>query len=151
MKCSFAIIIHNKKVLLLLRDDIPTIPEPNKWSLIGGVVESGETHEEGLIREVREETNITIKPEELKYLGKTKPTPNQDTAMYLIYVTDKQVQELKLGDEGQDVKFFSINEIEHIELTKNLVYAFRNTVMYNAFKKMLNGDTDVKLEGLELV
>jgi len=37
-----------------------TIPFPDHWDLIGGHVEEGETPEEGLIREVKEELDIYL-------------------------------------------------------------------------------------------
>jgi 8-oxo-dGTP diphosphatase len=58
-----AIILENDKgeLLLALRDNKPGIPFPNHWDLIGGHVEDGETPEEALVREVKEELDIDIK------------------------------------------------------------------------------------------
>jgi len=63
MKEIAAIILENDKgeFLLALRDDKSWIPFPNHWDLIGGHVEEGETPEEALIREVKEELDIDIK------------------------------------------------------------------------------------------
>jgi 8-oxo-dGTP diphosphatase len=58
-----AIILENDKgeLLLALRDNKPGIPFPNHWDLIGGHVEDGETPEEALVREIKEELDIDIK------------------------------------------------------------------------------------------
>ena len=63
MKKIAAIILENHKgeFLLALRDNKPGIPFPNHWDLIGGHVEEGETPEEALVREVKEELNIELK------------------------------------------------------------------------------------------
>jgi 8-oxo-dGTP diphosphatase len=57
-----AIILENDKgeFLLALRDNKSWIPFPDHWDLIGGHVEDGETPEEALIREVKEELDIEI-------------------------------------------------------------------------------------------
>ncbi len=58
-----AIILENDKgeLLLYLRDNKPGIPFPLHWDLIGGHVEEGETPEEGLKREFREELDLELK------------------------------------------------------------------------------------------
>src|SRR3989344_8940563 len=62
------------KLLFYLRDD-KEIPERNKWSIFGGVIENGETKEEGLERELREELNTPVS--EIKYIGQTINPKNQ--------------------------------------------------------------------------
>jgi 8-oxo-dGTP diphosphatase len=63
MKQIAAIILENDKgeFLLYLRDNKPDIPFPDHWDLIGGHVEEGETPEEALVREVKEELDIDLK------------------------------------------------------------------------------------------
>ena len=63
MKKIAAIIFENDKgeFLLALRDNKPGIPFPNHWDLIGGHVEDGETPEEALVREAKEELDIDLK------------------------------------------------------------------------------------------
>jgi 8-oxo-dGTP diphosphatase len=63
MKEIAAIILENDKgeFLLYLRDNKPGIPFPDHWDLIGGHVEEGETHEDALVREVKEELGLDLK------------------------------------------------------------------------------------------
>jgi len=58
---SIIFINDNDEILLLLRDDKDTIPYPNMWDLPGGHVESGETVEACIIREMEEEMGLELK------------------------------------------------------------------------------------------
>jgi 8-oxo-dGTP diphosphatase len=63
MKKIAQIIFENDKgeFLLYLRDEKPGIPFPHHWDLIGGHIEEGETPEEALVREVKEELDYDLK------------------------------------------------------------------------------------------
>ena len=54
-----ALIFNRGKILLVERGKEPL---KGYWSLPGGVLETGETLEQGVIREVREETGLEVKP-----------------------------------------------------------------------------------------
>jgi 8-oxo-dGTP diphosphatase len=60
--CSVVFIDPGLRILLLLRDDIPAIPYPGMWDLPGGHVEPGETPRECLVREIREEMGLDVRP-----------------------------------------------------------------------------------------
>ena len=57
-----AVIVHDKRVLLVRRANPPLQGE---WSIPGGLVETGETAQEAVVREVREETCLNIQPTQL--------------------------------------------------------------------------------------
>jgi len=63
MKIIAAIILENDRgeFLLALRDNKSWIPFPDHWDLIGGHVEEGETPEEALVREYKEELDLDLK------------------------------------------------------------------------------------------
>lgn len=106
IRTASAFITHNKKILLLHRDNIPTISNPNMWGSIGGMVEDGETFDEGIKREIKEETNL--EPKNIKFLGKIA-LPNQETYGYIVRLEENELKDIKLGNEGQELKFFSFD------------------------------------------
>jgi 8-oxo-dGTP diphosphatase len=116
MASSTSILVHNNKILLILRDDKPEIPEPNTWQLPGGGVEEGEDYFQAISRELQEE--ISIIPKQLKYLGSAPG----DTKVFFAFLNDEEVMNIKLGNEGQKLEFFNLEDVFKINLTKKLQF-----------------------------
>lgn len=60
IKVTCAIIKQHGRVLVTQRSE--NMPEPLLWEFPGGKVEAGETEEECLVREIREELSLHIQP-----------------------------------------------------------------------------------------
>lgn len=57
-----AVVIHDGRVVLIRRGKEPL---RGRWVIPGGTVEAGETLHEALVREVREETGLAVRPTEV--------------------------------------------------------------------------------------
>jgi mutator protein MutT len=57
-----AVVLHEGRVLLIRRGKEPL---RGRWLIPGGTVELGETLEQAIVREVREETGIVVRPREV--------------------------------------------------------------------------------------
>jgi len=108
---SGALVVYKGKILLIRRDNKPTIPNPNMWSIPGGQVEKGESFDEALVREIKEEIGITPKNYQLLGFFETE----KQNAIYLLELTNEETQEIKLGNEGQELKWFKPQEIADID------------------------------------
>ncbi|RLC52890.1 MAG: NUDIX hydrolase, partial [Candidatus Cloacimonadota bacterium] len=58
---SIIFVNDQNQVLLFLRDDKPDLPYRNMWDVLGGHVESDETPEECIVREMKEEIDLDLK------------------------------------------------------------------------------------------
>ena len=109
-----AFIIYDKKLLLILRDNKTNIPSPNKWGLPGGAIEKNEPILKAIERELKEEINIV--PENIIYLGKQTYENGNKVFRYFSRLTKNEFQNVKLGNEGQKLEFFHLNEINKLDL-----------------------------------
>lgn len=117
MHCAAIILENNKgELLLYLRDNKPDIPFPHHWDLFGGHVESGETPEQALVREVKEELNLDLK--EFEFFRKyecLKGDAFPNIKHVFMGKINKPIEELTLR-EGEKLRFFKKDEIPNIKL-----------------------------------
>ncbi|MDQ1297102.1 MAG: 8-oxo-dGTP diphosphatase [Bacteroidota bacterium] len=117
-----AIIFENDKgeILLYLRDNKPGIPFPMHWDLFGGHIEEGETPEEALVREVKEEINYDLK--DYKFFKKYICTEG-DAYPNIKYIYSGRfnlpVDEITLL-EGEYPRYFSREEIPDVKFANIL-------------------------------
>jgi 8-oxo-dGTP diphosphatase len=132
MKEIAAIIFENDRgeFLLYLRDNKPTIPFPDHWDLIGGHVEEGETPEQALVREVKEELGLELK--DYKFFRRFEClTGDAYENIKYIYTgrINIPVEEITLY-EGVRPQYFSREEIPHVKfanILKEIVMEYINS------------------------
>lgn len=125
---SVCLVTHNKKILLLLRDDRPGLRDRNRWSLVGGLRDDNENPLETVKRELMEE--IRIVPENIAFLGFIKILKNP-RAVFHAELTNNEAKRIKLGNEGQELKFIRVKEMGKLELTEIL------GIYFSKYKKEL--------------
>ncbi|HEX9056910.1 MAG TPA: NUDIX hydrolase [Ktedonobacterales bacterium] len=105
---AFAIIERNGLVLLARRRDI------GWWNLPGGGVEKGESVDEGLLREVREEVCADVSVVRLVGVY-SKPQKDEVVLTFLCRLLPGQEDALDVSDEVSEVGWFSPTELpEHL-------------------------------------
>ncbi|EKE00081.1 MAG: NUDIX hydrolase [uncultured bacterium] len=125
-RVSKAILYQDNKILLQLRDNKPTIPNPNTWSLLGGQVIPGETPELCIRREVIEEVNLY--PYDFKLITVRKRDEDNMEVEEYIFCAKIYVEATDIATtEGQCVRLFSEEEIKELNLNpiyKEIIYSF---------------------------
>lgn len=110
-----AAIIVNKEGQILLQSRA----DRDKWGLPGGCQELGETMEETIIREIKEETNLDVSENDLKLIAfvsgasRRNNYPNGDVVINntALYYVSNYSGELKWDQESKDMKFFNLDNL----------------------------------------
>lgn len=104
MSSVIAVVFSEDKeeVLLVKRRDVPV------WTLPGGGVEKGEHPEEAILREIKEETGLTISI--VKEVGEYSPI-NRLSCFTHLYECKSIGGDLSLSLETADVKFFNLKDL----------------------------------------
>lgn len=86
-----------------------------QWCIPGGATEIGEEPEEGLLREVKEETGLDISDPELLMVKANIHVvyPNKDEVYYtdFVYVVTKYRGELSHDSESSELKWFEADKL----------------------------------------
>lgn len=110
-------LIKDKKILLAKRK---IAPQQGDWDILGGFVEPGESVEEGVIREMKEETGLDVEIE--KYLGSVADVYGERPSIPLIF-TVKMInpnQQPSPHDDVEELAWFSLEEIPNNLAFKNV-------------------------------
>ena len=121
-------IMNEKGEVLLQKRAGEKRRNPNKWAKTGGQVDSGETVEEAIYREVKEELGIEIPKEQIEIDSIYKSDNKNKRFVYnYIFVVDYKLEDYILQkEEVADVKYFTIEELEKIRKNNDLNYTFCN-------------------------
>ena len=103
----------DNKYLMLLRNKKKEDINALKWIGVGGHIEPSETKEEALIREIKEETGLTIKS--YKYRGELIFINNDFSEVMYLYTSDDFLGEVIDCDEG-DLHWVSKDKIMDLNL-----------------------------------
>jgi len=108
---SIIFINDKRQILLFLRDDKPGLPYRNMWDIPGGHVEDGETPEQCIVREMKEEMDLTLNSFELFSVKEF-----DDRIEYTFWKkANLDIEKVSLN-EGQRLKWFTEIDADNTKL-----------------------------------
>jgi 8-oxo-dGTP diphosphatase len=125
-----AVIIENDRFVLVKRG---TPPHQGEWTLPGGMLECGESLRDGVIREAREETSLSVKP--LTLVEVFERIIRSDSGQiqfhyvimdYLCHVIDGT---LRAGEDAADARWFTETELNGLQVTEGTLQVLKKALL----------------------
>lgn len=130
-----AIFDEKQRILLVRRSD------DDKWSLPCGWVEVGESPLQAIIREVKEETGLDVKPTHILgvYDAEARAPHRPHNCYHILYLCSHTTGNLRISSESKDIGYFDISDItewheKHKEIAKDALNFLRNQTPFSAIK-----------------
>jgi 8-oxo-dGTP diphosphatase len=121
-----AVILDGDKILLEKRKNEPS---KGKWSVPGGLVELGESVEDAVVREVKEETGLEVYEPRLVDVVNYVSLGEKGAVMYHYVIVDYLVTvksgNPKAASDAAALKWVPFNEVEEYDLTESFRQFFR--------------------------
>jgi 8-oxo-dGTP diphosphatase len=121
-----AIIIEDSRVLLIKRGQPPLMGE---WSIPGGMLELAETVREAAIREAREETGLTVDPNELLGVFDRVIRDDQGRVQYHYVLIDflcfRTSGEVLAAGDADEARWFTQEEVTKLPMAKDTAEVIR--------------------------
>jgi 8-oxo-dGTP diphosphatase len=118
--CVGAVVKDEQGRLLLIKRGHE--PGAGLWSLPGGRIEPGETDAEALVREMLEETGLTVEPGRL-IGGVKRQGRDGDVLDIRDYAATVISGTLRAGDDAADVRWVSVADLGSLAVTDGLIEA----------------------------
>ncbi len=102
------ILVEENRLLLIKRKNNPF---RNNWALPGGFVDYGETTENAIIREMKEETGLLTRIVKLSGVYSDPKRDPRGHTVSIVYIVQKVGGTLKSGDDAAEVEYFAFESL----------------------------------------
>src|SRR3990172_893193 len=114
------VLIEDGKILLVEQ----SVTQSRHWSLPGGALEYGETLEQGLIREMKEETGLDVSVDRLLYIRDW--IPDDSHVVHITFLVSRKGGTLGSG-KGTEFARGKIKQVKMVPLDELKAYGFSDT------------------------
>lgn len=106
-------IVHRGRVLLGRR---ARPPYAGTWDLPGGFLESGETPEQGLARELREEIGVGVRRQRLVGFTTDPYGPGGFAVLALLFRVMPSSYRVRAADDVSELRWFALDRVPYREI-----------------------------------
>jgi len=121
-----AVIVSDGRMLLEKRSNEPS---KGKWTIPGGLVDLGESTEQAVIRETKEETCLDVEDPRLIDVVDNVDLDEKGRVMYHFVIVDYVVKikggEVEAASDAEELRWVPLDSVEEYDLTRSFLVFFR--------------------------
>ncbi|MDD4325993.1 MAG: NUDIX hydrolase [Candidatus Bathyarchaeota archaeon] len=121
------VIVDQGKIVLIKRSNDPA---KGKWAVPGGIVELGESTEDAVIREAKEETCLTVENPRLLDVVTQVVYDDESKLKYhhiiIDYLVDVKSGDIQAASDAAELHWVPFNQVETYDLTDSFRRFFKN-------------------------
>jgi 8-oxo-dGTP diphosphatase len=106
--CAEALVVRDEKLLLIRRSAEPFL---GWWDIPGGFLEAGEHPEAGVIRELREETGLEVRPLRIVAIAMDTYGAERLPTLSVAYECEVVGGEERAGDDADEIGWFPLDAL----------------------------------------
>ena len=117
LSLSIKVVVRDQRGrCLLLKRSMTSKGNPGRWELPGGKVDLGESFDAALVREMREETGLSIRVG--RVLGATEAEAPLKRIIYLILEAHAESGQVRLSEEHDDFLWADAREAAGVDVSE---------------------------------
>lgn len=129
-----SVLLNSRDEVLLLRRSQTDRRRPGQWDFPGGGIDAGEDLAAGAVREISEESGLTVDASQLKLVyAATENYQDKESVTRLLFVCRVEAEQIQLSFEHDDHKWVDIStaltEFPHPFYGAGLKYARDNDLL----------------------
>ena len=124
-----AFIVYNNKILILKESSqYKEGSNSGKYDVVGGRIKPGQRFDESLLREIKEETGLSVKIGKPFFVGEWRPVVNgeQWQVVGIFFECFADSDSVILSEDHEEFKWVEPEEYKKLDLIDNLFQAFEN-------------------------
>lgn len=130
------ILYHNDKVLMVKEMQNGRV----NWDIPAGGLDQGETVFEGVVREIKEETGISISLPQLQKIFQFKQGETTSFNYLFMYKLDEnEIKQIQITEiDIEEIRFFDITEIKKLLDSNNVEHELAKLRLMEVFQNKVN-------------
>lgn len=136
-----AVIRNNKGQYLVLKRSEKEIAYPGMYTFPGGKIEENDTVEETLIKEVKEEANLDLKPGKILLKDKSFIRPDDQTVKVFSFLCEvEDFENIEISEDFTDYKWISFDDLKsipHVGIEDEIIKADKLYKLDLPFKELV--------------